>query len=54
MAGLFYLVRCKCGSEKPVFSHATSIIKCEKCNEALAHPSGGEAVIHGEIVKELG
>jgi len=54
MAGRYLLVRCSCGSEKTVFSHATSIVKCDKCREALAHPSGGEAVIHGEVVKELG
>jgi small subunit ribosomal protein S27e len=54
MSGLFYLVKCNCGSERSVFSHTTTVIKCEKCNEELAHPTGGEAVIHGEIVKELG
>ena len=51
---MFYLVKCECGEEKKVFSHITSIVRCDKCNEPLAHPSGGEAVIHGKITKELG
>lgn len=54
MPSKFYLVKCNCGSEKSVFSHTSTIINCEKCKEELAHPTGGEAVIHGEIVKELG
>jgi small subunit ribosomal protein S27e len=54
MAGKFFLVKCKCGNEQKVFSHATSVVNCAKCSEPLAHPSGGEAVIHGDIVKELG
>ena len=54
MASRYYCVKCKCGSEQNVFSHASSVVNCDKCKEPLAHPSGGEAVIHGEIVKELG
>jgi ribosomal protein S27E len=47
-------VKCKCGSEQNVFSHAASIVKCKACKEPIAYPAGGEAVIQGEIVKELG
>lgn len=54
MPGRFLKVRCKCGEEKDIFSHSTSIVYCDNCKEPLAHPHGGEAVIHGEIVKELG
>jgi len=54
MPGRFQKVGCKCGNEQVVFSHTSSIVKCEKCKEPLAHPSGGEAVIHGTIEKELG
>jgi ribosomal protein S27E len=28
--------------------------ECTKCGTIIAHPSGGKAVIHGEIVGELG
>ncbi len=54
MDSKFLKVKCKCGSEQNVFSHTTQVVKCNSCNEALAHPSGGRAVIHGEIVEELG
>lgn len=54
MAGKYYKVQCKCGNEQDVFDHVSSIVKCGSCKEPLAHPSGGRAVIHGKIVKELG
>ncbi len=47
-------VKCKCGSEQNVFSHAASIVKCKACKEPIVYPAGGEAVIQAEIVKELG
>ncbi|HLC69209.1 MAG TPA: hypothetical protein VJH24_05190 [Candidatus Bilamarchaeaceae archaeon] len=49
----FYRVKCKCGSEQNVFSHVTQAVACSTCKEILAQPSGGEAAILGEIVKEL-
>lgn len=52
MVGKYLRVQCKCGEERNVFSHATSVVKCGACNEPVAHPTGGEAVIHGKIVKE--
>lgn len=53
MAGKYFRVQCKCGEERNVFSHVTSVVLCSSCKEPLAHPMGGEAVIHGKIVKEL-
>jgi ribosomal protein S27E len=50
----FLRVQCKCGNEQTIFSNTTSVVKCNACKEPLAHHSGGEAVIHGKIVKELG
>jgi len=50
----FYRVKCKCGNEQKIFSHCSTIVKCSKCDEPLAHPTGGMAVIHGEILEELG
>jgi len=52
--GKYFNVKCKCGNEQVVFSHISSVVNCKGCKEPLAHPSGGEAVIHGKIVKELG
>jgi len=54
MAGKYLKVQCKCGNEQNIFSNVTSVVKCTSCKEPLAHPSGGQAVIHGKIVAELG
>jgi small subunit ribosomal protein S27e len=53
MSGKYLKVKCKCGNEQIVFSHTTSVVKCTGCKEPLAHPSGGTAVIHGEVLGDL-
>jgi ribosomal protein S27E len=53
MTSKYYKVKCECGQEMKIFSHVTSEVYCPSCKEAVAHPSGGEAVIHAEIVEEL-
>lgn len=51
----FYLVETKTGDEVIIFSHSSSIVRNPKdSEEILAHPSGGEAIIHAKIIKELG
>ena len=53
--GKFYLVETKTGHQVIVFSHTSSVVKNPHDeNEILAHPTGGEAVIHAKIIKELG
>ncbi|MBU0591666.1 30S ribosomal protein S27e [Candidatus Micrarchaeota archaeon] len=47
-------VKCKCGEEKIIFSHSTSVVKCSKCSEPIVHPSGGKAIVHAEEVEDLG
>jgi len=54
MASKYLRVKCKCGSEQNIFSHVTMVVKCKACKEPLVYPAGGEAIIQGEIVKELG
>jgi len=50
----FLRVKCPgCGNEQMVFSHATSVINCNICGATLAEPSGGKAIIKGEVVAEL-
>ncbi|MHA1859562.1 MAG: 30S ribosomal protein S27e [Candidatus Asgardarchaeia archaeon] len=49
----FVMVKCACGNNQPVFSHAKMEIKCIVCGKALAKPMGGKAKIFGEIVKVL-
>ncbi|MCK4952641.1 30S ribosomal protein S27e [Candidatus Bathyarchaeota archaeon] len=51
---VFLRVRCPdCGNEQIVFSHATSIVHCNICGATLTEPSGGKAIIKGEIVAVL-
>lgn len=50
----FLRVKCPdCGNEQMVFGHATSTIHCNICGATLAEPSGGRAVIKGEVVAVL-
>jgi small subunit ribosomal protein S27e len=50
----FVKVRCKkCGNEQVIFNKASTIVKCIKCGETLALPTGGKAKILAEIVEEL-
>ncbi len=53
MSGKFLKVKCKCGSEQVMFSHATAVVNCQGCNEALSHPTGATAIIGGEVAEEL-
>lgn len=53
MASTYLKVKCKCGNEQVVFSSVTNVVNCSKCNEALAHPTGGKAVIHGTVIEEF-
>ncbi len=53
--GRFLLVETEDGHQQIVFSHASSIVRSTKDPKVVvAEPTGGEAVIHGKIVKELG
>lgn len=52
MAGKFIKVKCKCGEEQMLYSHSSSPITCSACKEKLLEPTGGKAVILGEIVEE--
>lgn len=46
----FLRVKCPdCGNEQIVFSHATITIHCNICGATLAEPSGGKAIIKGDI-----
>lgn len=52
---LFVKVKCSnCGAERIVYDHTTTLIKCKVCNEILAQPTGGKALIKGKIVAKYG
>ena len=47
----FLRVKCpKCGNEQLVYSNAVNRVNCNVCGVELAAPSGGKAIIKGEIV----
>jgi len=49
----FIKVKCECGNEQIVFSHAASTVKCTKCGAVLVEPTGGKAVIKAKRVTDL-
>lgn len=53
MTSNFLSVTCKCGNELTVFSNSTMKLSCPSCNEVVAEPTGGDAVIHGKINKKV-
>ena len=51
MAGNFYTVRCPdCENEQIVFGKAATTVDCEVCGHTLVRPTGGEAVLEGDVV----
>jgi len=47
----FLRVKClKCGNEQVIFSNSVNRVICNVCGTELAEPSGGKAIIKGEIV----
>jgi small subunit ribosomal protein S27e len=54
MAGNFYRVVCPdCENEQIVFGKAATEVACQVCGHALARPTGGEAIIEGEVVETV-
>lgn len=54
MSGQFLKVKCsECSNEQTVFSRAATEVKCLVCGATLAKPTGGSAVLKGELVAKL-
>lgn len=50
----FLRVKCAdCGNEQIIFSHVTNVVNCNVCGTVIAEPTGGKAVIRGEVVIAL-
>jgi small subunit ribosomal protein S27e len=50
----FLEVMCKkCKSKQTIFSKAATVVKCHKCGEILAEPTGGAAQIKAKILRVL-
>jgi len=47
----FLRVKClKCGNEQLIFSNIVNRVSCNVCGSELAEPSGGKAIVKGEVV----
>jgi small subunit ribosomal protein S27e len=50
----FVKVRChNCGNEQIIFTRVATEVKCTKCGEVIAIPTGGKAAIKAEILELL-
>lgn len=43
----------KCENEQVIYNKVASVVKCTKCDEILAEPTGGEALVRGKVVQNL-
>ena len=51
----FIQIKCeKCKNEQIIFSRPSSVVKCLVCEEILAEPTGGKAIIKAKILEYLG
>jgi small subunit ribosomal protein S27e len=50
----FIKVRCKdCENEQVLFNKASSVVSCHICGSKLAIPTGGKAIIKGEVLEVI-
>jgi len=48
----FLRIKClECGNEQMVFGYAVNKVECNVCGAELVKPSGGRAIIKGEIIR---
>ena len=43
-----------CESEQILFSHSSTLVRCQTCGEVLAEPTGGKSKINAAIISVLG
>ncbi|MBI4182070.1 MAG: 30S ribosomal protein S27e [Candidatus Aenigmarchaeota archaeon] len=49
MASRFIVLKCeKCKNEQNVFEKPATVVRCLVCNEVLAEPTGGKALVRGK------
>ena len=54
MAGSYYRVECPdCENEQIVFGKAATVVNCAVCGHELARPTGGEAIIEGDVTETV-
>ncbi|MFQ5621679.1 MAG: 30S ribosomal protein S27e [Candidatus Nanoarchaeia archaeon] len=51
---MFVKVQCgKCNNEQIMFHRSANVVNCLVCEEGLAKPTGGKAVITANVVEHL-
>lgn len=51
MASEFVKVKCeKCKNEQIIFERPAGVVKCLVCEEVLAEPTGGKAMIKAKVL----
>lgn len=47
----FLMVRCTdCGNEQLLYSHASTLVRCQVCSKTLAVPRGGKVEVKATIL----
>jgi small subunit ribosomal protein S27e len=50
----FIKIRCKdCENEQVFFNKASNVVSCHICGSKLAVPSGGKAILKGEVLEVI-
>ena len=50
----FLKVKCKkCGNEQIISEKPSIVVRCLKCNEILAKPTGGKGILYCEVIETL-
>lgn len=54
MTGQFYRVTCPdCENEQIIYGKAATEVACAVCGHVLARPTGGKAIIEGEVTETV-
>ncbi len=49
---VFLKVKClDCGNEQIIYIRASTEVRCEVCGATMAKPTGGKALIRGEVME---
>jgi len=50
----FQKMKCsECGEEQIVYSHTTTMIKCNSCGNPIAEPTGSKAKLFGKVSETI-
>ncbi len=50
----FQKIKCsECQEEQIVYSHTTTVIKCNSCGNSIAQPTGSKAKLFGKVSETI-